>query len=177
MHLQPAKTAMPEPSDHADRRNLVESILAAIPGFHGYLEKENRRESDRLQRQWLADRLQRAKRGIDRFSRPLADTGQLDLLPEVDRARGRLDRLIARIRGAMAGYSGFFDLVRVDERMLDRVYRHDLNLMRDVDDLGEAVENLARAEKPADCLAQIHEAVDALDAKWDERTDILTGLE
>lgn len=77
----------------------------------------------------------------------------------------------------MAGYSGFFDLVRVDERMLDRVYRHDLNLMRDVDDLGEAVENLARAEKPADCLAQIHEAVDALDAKWDERTDILTGLE
>jgi len=114
---------MPEPKEHTEKRNIVETILRYIPGFRGYLEKEYRRDSDHLQREWLADRLQRSKRAIDQFSRPLADAGKIDLLPEVDRLRGKLDTLIARIRGAMRGYSGFFDLVRVDEALLDRVYQ------------------------------------------------------
>ena len=95
---------MPEPEDHAAKRNLIESVLRYIPGFRGYLEKEYRRESDELQRDWLADRLQRAKRAVDELSRPLADAGNIDLLPKIDRMRGSLDKLIARIRGAMQGY-------------------------------------------------------------------------
>ena len=51
---------MPEPRQHAQSRGWIESILRRIPGFKGYLEKEYRRDSDALQRTWLADRLQRA---------------------------------------------------------------------------------------------------------------------
>ena len=101
---------MLDPSEHAEDRNFIETILRYIPGFRGYLEKEYRRESDELQRDWLADQLTRSKRAIGDLSRPLADAGQIDILPEIDRLRGRLDKLIARIRGAMQGYSGFFDL-------------------------------------------------------------------
>ncbi len=90
---------MPEPREHTINRNLVESVLRYIPGFRGYLEKEYRRASDDLQRVWLADRLQRSKRAIDELTRPLVDAGQIDLLPQVDRLRGRLDKLIGRIRG------------------------------------------------------------------------------
>ncbi len=53
---------MPEPRQHAQSRGWIESIGRRIPGFKGYLEKEYRRDSDALQRTWLADRLQRAKR-------------------------------------------------------------------------------------------------------------------
>ncbi|MCA9155583.1 MAG: hypothetical protein KDA38_12380, partial [Planctomycetales bacterium] len=56
-----------DPAAHRDRRNLVESVLNWIPGFHGYLQKEYRRESDYLARTWLADRLQRAKRPLDEY--------------------------------------------------------------------------------------------------------------
>jgi len=136
---------MPEPKEHTEHRNWLETILRYIPGFRGYLEKEYRRDSDELQREWLADRLQRSKRAIDDFTRPLADAGQIDALPQVDRLRGRLDKLIARIRGAMQGYSGFFDLVRVREDLLDRVYEHDLGLMRRVDALSQAIEGLPDA--------------------------------
>jgi len=168
---------MPEPIKHTEKRNFVESILRYIPGFRGYLEKEYRRDADALQRQWLTDRLTRAKRAIEHFARPLADAGKIDLLPEVDRIRGRVDTLIARIDGAMRGYSGFFDLVRVKEDLLDRVYQHDLQLMQDVDALGDAIEQLPSAEDPAANLAALHTSLDDLNEKWDQRNDILAGLE
>ena len=167
---------MPEPKEHAERRNWIETILRYIPGFRGYLEKEYRRESDELQREWLADRLQRSKRAIDELTRPLADAGQIDALPQVDRMRGRLDKLIARIRGAMQGYSGFFDLVRVREDLLDRVYEHDVGLMEQVDALGQAIEQLPE-QQGVISVTDLLERIDALEQKWDMREDMLKGLE
>jgi len=169
---------MPEPKDHAKHRNLIESILRYVPGFRGYLEKEYRRDSDELGREWLADRLQRSKRAIDELARPLADAGKIDLLPQLDRLRGRLDKLIARIRGAMQGYSGFFDLVRVREDLLDRVYEQDLGLMEHVDALGRAIEELPeRQHRIAETVADLSEKIDALERQWDIREGMLQGLE
>ena len=169
---------MPEPKDHAKHCNVIESILRYIPGFRGYLEKEYRRDSDELGREWLADRLQRSKRAIDQLTRPLADAGKIDLLPQVDRLRGRMDKLIARIRGAMQGYSGFFDLVRVREDLLDRIYEHDLGLIEEVDSLGRAIEELPeRQHRIAETVADLSEKIDALERQWDVREDMLKGLE
>jgi len=169
---------MPEPKEHAEHRNWLETILRYIPGFRGYLEKEYRRDSDELQREWLADRLQRSKRAIDDLTRPLADAGQIDALPQVDRLRGRLDKLIARIRGAMQGYSGFFDLVRVREDLLDRVYEHDVGLMQRVDALGQAIEELPEApDRIPKTVSDLLEQIDALEQQWDVREDMLKGLE
>ena len=169
---------MPEPRDHTESRGIIETVLRYLPGFRGYLEKEYRRESDDLQRDWLADRLQRSKRAIDELTRPLADAGQIDLLPQVDRVRGRLDKLIGRIRGAVQGYSGFFDLVRVDEELLDRVYEHDVALMGQVDALARAVEELPeKQEKLAALLPDLLRQTDELERLWDVREDMLKGLE
>ena len=169
---------MPEPKEHAEHRNLIETILRYVPGFRGYLEKEYRRESDELARQWLADRLQRSKRAIDDLARPLADAGQIDALPQIDRLRGRLDKLIARIRGAMQGYSGFFDLVRVREDLLDRVYEHDIGLMQEVDALGRAIEELPdEQDRIAARMPDLLDRIDALERHCDVRQDMLAGLE
>jgi hypothetical protein len=169
---------MRDPSEHAQDRNWVEEILRVIPGFRGYLEKEYRRESDELQRDWLADRLTRSKRAIGDLTRPLADAGQIDVLPQIDRLRGRLDKLIARIRGAMQGYSGFFDLVRVDEPLLERVYDHDSVLIAQVDALAAAIEQLpGRPDEIPAALPDLHHQIDELERQWDQREDMLEGLE
>jgi hypothetical protein len=169
---------MPEPRDHAETRNWVETILRRIPGFRGYLEKEYRRESDELQRQWLADRLHRAKRAIDEAARPLVETGQIDLMPQVDRLRGRLDKLIWQLRSAVQGYSGLFDLVRVDQAMLDRVYEVDVAVMDEAQALAEAIESLpSRVESLASALPELLNQIDNLETQWGARNDILKGLE
>ncbi len=167
-----------DPSQHAEDRNPVETLMRSIPGFRGYLEKGYRREADTLQRQWLADRLERSKRRLDQVTGPLGNAGRIDVLPQVDRLRGRLDRTIARIRGAMPGYSGFFDLVQVDEELLDRVYQFDVNLMDQVGALAELAERLpAEPDAIAAALPELHRRVDAFETSWDEREDILAGLE
>lgn len=169
---------MPDPAEHFEKRNALESLLRQIPGFRGYLEKEYRRDADALQRTWLADRLQRSKRALDELARQWTDAGRLDGLGEVDRARGRLDKLIGRMRGAMRGYSGFFDLVQVDEALLDRIYGHDSALVEDVLALADAVEKLpAQADEAPEALSGVIGQIEAIGRKWDLREDMLRGVE
>jgi hypothetical protein len=168
----------PDAKHHMQNRNWFETILHYIPGFRGYLQKENRRESDELQRNWLAGRLQSSKRGLNDYARMLTDAGNLDALAHVERVRQRLDKLINRITSAMQGYSGVFDLVRVREDVLDRVYAHDASLIEDVNALAEAVEKLpTRPDPPATLAAQLLKMIDDLDEAWDQRDDILKGME
>jgi len=169
---------MPEPIRHTENRGQIETLLRRIPGFRGYLEKEYRRESDELQREWLADRLQRSKRGLDAYALQLADAAKIDTLPMVDRLRSRLDRLISRIRGAMQGYSGFFDLVQVDEALLDRVYEYDVALMEDVATLADQIDALAgRAEEADQLVPPLLGEIQKIEEAWDRREDVLKGLE
>jgi hypothetical protein len=170
---------MPEPIEHAENRGVIESILMWIPGFRGYLRKDNRREADELQRNWLADRLERGKRGLNELARRLTDRGQIDALGEVERLRANLDKVIARVRGAMQGYSGFFDLVEIDEEVLDRIYHFDASLMERVADVADRLEALGTyAEQAAgETLAEVRRKVAEIDAAWDEREDLLSGIE
>jgi hypothetical protein len=145
---------MPEPRQYVEQRTALETLVGWIPGFHGYLEKEYRRDSDALQRKWLADRLQRSKRAIDAIALRLADAGQLPLLPLCDRLRASVDHLIARIRGAWEGYTGVFDLVKVDTTLLDKLYDHDVGLMHSVEEFVTLLEKLAGMPPSADAIAK-----------------------
>ncbi len=168
---------MPQPKDHAVERNFLETVLRYVPGFQGYLEREYRRESDELQRNWLADRLQRSKRAIDDLARQLADAAQIDVLPQIDRLRARLDRLAGRIRGAMQGYSGFFDLVRIDVSLLDRVYEHDAALNEQVDAFAQAAEQLAgKQDQVSTAASELLRRIDEVERHWDAREDMLKGV-
>ncbi len=143
---------MPEPKFYVEHRNALTNLVGWIPGFHGYLEREYRRDSDALERSWLVDRLQRSKRATDAVSLRLADAGKLAVLPQCDRLRAKTDELIARIRGAWEGYTGVFDLVKVDQALLDRVYDHDVALMHAVDEYVGMTERLAGLPPSGDAL-------------------------
>lgn len=168
---------MPDPKDHYRNRGFLEELGRKIPGFRGYLEREYRRDSDALERQYLADRLQGSKRGLDDVMRALVEAGQVDSLPQFERVRARLDKLIGRIRGAMRGYSGMFDLVHIDEAVLDRVYEHDAGMIEAVDALAERIEAWPQSTgDPAAAVADVLRQIDALETTWDGGDEILKGL-
>ncbi len=168
---------MIDPRQHAEGRGAIETILRNVPGFRGYLEKEYRRESDALARAWLVDQLDLGKRALDNWGRALVDAGQIDALPQIDRVRSRTDKVMSRIKGAVHGYSGFFDFVKVDEELLDDVYEHDLSTITEVDAFVEAVKSAAESgESPLAAMAEMLSRLDALEQKWDERSNLLNGL-
>ena len=122
-------------------QNFLEKIASKIPGFKGYRDKERRREADRISREHMAVQLEGAKKDLDTLAANASRVGALDAINDIETARKRLDKVAARIRYADRGYAGFFDAVKVDDAMLDRVYRFDLALLAGV---GEARES-ARA--------------------------------
>ena len=95
------------------QRNWLEQILLKIPGFQGYLEKENRREADHLLRQHLAGRLAEAKRRLNDRILMLTNTGRMCWLQRLNPASSLLEKLEGRVRFARHGYSGFFDAAKV----------------------------------------------------------------
>jgi hypothetical protein len=168
---------MPDPREHNRQRGAVEELMGRIPGFHGYLERAFRRESDALLRQHLASRLELAKQNLDTTARTLADSAQIDSLPQIDRVRAKLDRVIGRLRGAMRGYSGVFDLVRIDEATLDSVYSFDMALCEKIETAVTRSDSGGSSPAPtAADLAGMSAQVDEIEQACDKRDEILKGL-
>lgn len=169
---------MPDPMRHAENRNWFESLVRMIPGFHGYLEKQYRRESDALARKWLADRLDRGKKGLDELMRELVEAGRLPDLNKCERLRTKIDKLVGRYRSAPAGYSGLFDFVKVREDRLDQVYALDVAMMEGIDKLSNTLEKLGSDLENVDIrIKQLTEEVESADKQFDKRAELLNGLE
>jgi hypothetical protein len=147
-------------------QGALEQIANAIPGFRGYRDRELRRDADRLEREHLAGRLEECKKPLNEAAATVSRSGNLDGINDIEAARKRLDKVIARVRHADRGYSGFFDAVKVEEATLARVYEFDLGLAAQVDQI------LAATGDVRALLASI----DALDARFAERESILAGI-
>ena len=163
------------------QQNVLERIMNAIPGFKGYREKELRRDADKLQREHLADLLEDAKKHLNQVSTDISRSGNLSAMNDVETARKRLDKVIARIRWADRGYGGFFDTVKVDEAMLERVYAFDLSLIEHVDRIravaaGKSVDPSGGAMPPDLRVQRLIEEIDAVDARLADREAILSGV-
>ncbi len=157
-------------------QNALEKLMNAIPGFKGYREKELRRDADGLQREHLAKQLEGGKRALDEVALAATRGGSLDAINDVETARKRLDRVVARIRYADRGYAGFFDTVKVDEAALERVYQFDLGLVTSVDAIMQAARETAGAPDTQAALRRLITQIDALDQGLGQREQILSGL-
>ena len=127
-------------------RNFLEKLADKIPGIAGYRERDARRETDRRLREYLARRLEEGRESLSGLRRVILDGGKLDLLDEVGRLDGTLQRAVASLRFADSGYSGLFDQVKIREEELDRIYAYDEALVGTVQDLSEGLRRLAQAQ-------------------------------
>jgi len=163
-------------------RGLLERIMGYIPGYHGYKEKELRRESDRLVRMEAVNRLKAAKTAM---RRAFANPAMVQKLAGEDTYRyealnSRMDRVTQRIDRAVAGYQGVFDAVKVKEDKLDSVLQHDVSLIEKADGIKADCEKLSKMQPGNEDWSA---AMDALISKVEEydslinsRTEILRGL-
>ena len=157
------------------RRNLLERITAKIPGFSGYLEREMRREVDKMQRDYLAGQVDRARQALQATIRVWSRSGNLANLDLASSAEKLLDRFANRIRHADYGYTGFFDAVKIWEEELDRLYEFDLALAERVEDLASRIESLPRTAAEEDVQALLDAAEEA-DRAFDERATVFEDV-
>lgn len=163
-------------------RSLLEKIMGYIPGYRGYKEKELRRESDRLVRMEVVNRLKAAKTA---FRRNFASPSAVQKLSGDDTYRfeafnSRLDRVTQRIDKAVAGYAGMFDAIKVKEDKLDSVIKYDVSLIEKADSVKADVEKTVSIEPATDewrtAMDAVVSKIEELDSLVNERSNLLRGL-
>ena len=163
----------------AGNRNPIEELLLKIPGFQGYLNKQYRRESDKLHRSYLAQKLDETKTHINDVKVELVDDGKIFSLDKIDNVLDKLDTVISRIKYADRGYSGFFDTNKIEDRELEMIHQLDLALVEYVTGVETAVSKLSAEQDDKELKAAIKEAVKAIQVltdKFAERDNIVSGV-
>jgi hypothetical protein len=113
-------------------RGTLERLIARVPGFRGYLDREGRRQADKLLRDAGAVRLERVVRDLS----AVIAKSSLEEIGELQELVTQVEKLRAELRFADRGYSGFFDELKLDgEAALDAVYTQDERIVEQVDEV------------------------------------------
>ena len=108
-----------------ESKNWFERMAEHIPGYKGYKDKELRREADKTQRLFVAERLDSVLARLDSVKLDLVNRADLDKLGLIDVTTRKLRTVADKIRFADYGYAGLFDTDKVDEAVLDQLYQFD----------------------------------------------------
>ncbi|MGD8506352.1 MAG: hypothetical protein PVF15_06775 [Candidatus Bathyarchaeota archaeon] len=165
-----------------EEMRLSERILAELPGFRGYKEKELRRESDKLLRNHVYRKLMEARKDLKEVFQRLSDRHLHEVLTEMDRFLMRFDRVSEKINHASYGYAGFFNIAKVDEEKLDNMITFDNQLLGYVETIinetndfkGEVMKE--KLEKTGDHIQTLNNSLESLEEKFDERQEVILGV-
>jgi len=122
-----------------------ESLMAKIPGYKGYKQKEMRREADKLLRMDVAGKLEDQRKRVSELQMEFVTGGQIEKLDDLERVVMKMQLLIDRLKTASYGYAGLFDAVKVKEEELDALYEFDNSLLDSVSQIATAVDKLTSA--------------------------------
>jgi hypothetical protein len=123
-------------------QDIFKKLLGKIPGFKGYIERSNRRASDKLLRDLIANRFEEQWKNISALQRQVISDGAIEFVDDLEGAAIKLRQFIDRVRNAAYGYSGFFDAVKINEEELTRIYQYDLTMLDMVDEVKSSVDNV-----------------------------------
>ena len=125
-----------------DEQDFFKKILSKIPGFNGYVERNERRTADKLLRETIADHFETLWQQISGVQRSMIANAGIDNVNELEAAALKLRQFIDRIRTASYGYAGFFDAVKIKTEELNTIYQYDLKMLEMEGEVGRAIDNV-----------------------------------
>jgi len=167
----------------SDGRDLgfLEKAMRLIPGYKGYKSKEERRDNDQLFRTGLVNRLDRLRTEVNEIPAGLRGPAALKSVTDFGRISKRLERVTDEIRFAARGYRGWFDMHKVHEDELNKLYVFDISLIENIDELEESFKVLkAAAAAGSDLQESIDKMVEILiefSNKMSQRSELMIDLE
>lgn len=159
-------------------KGTMGEILLHVPGFKGYLKAEYRREADKKQRDYLADRLKGARKALEAVKTVLSQKAIFGPLKQLESLTDRIYRVTSQIEQADRGYSGFFASNVIDDRKLQEIYQIDLDLVSEVEALEVAVRGVdgsAPESEVTRAMQDVEVRIGTLDQKFEQRKLVLRG--
>jgi hypothetical protein len=123
-------------------KDWLSKIISKIPGFKGYMERADRRMSDKLLRENIANSFEVLYQRISSLQKDLISQGGLAYIDDMESAAIKLRQFIDRVRTASYGYAGIFDAIKIKETELTQVYEYDAVLLGMADEISRAIDNV-----------------------------------
>ncbi|RME28464.1 MAG: hypothetical protein D6806_02845 [Deltaproteobacteria bacterium] len=151
-----------------------------LPGYRGYREREDARNSDKKLRAWLSERLRQSRFRYDDIKADLTRRGNLELMNPAEKVTQLLGRVTDRIRYANYGFSGrWFGKDKIDADRLKRVEEFDKGLVELVEQVEKDINALALFDGDADisaALGTLAGQLNSIEQHLQRREEILREL-
>ncbi len=162
------------------KENFLEKITRIIPGYDGYVNRDNSRELDTILRNTLATKLDANHVKLKNVVLNLSQRGKLFESDGIDKLDKKLQLCTAKFKSAARGYSGAFDVVKVKEDKLNQLYQFDASLLNNVDVISDACTAMDNNSKQnvdikAD-MEKVSQLADDLIKLFDDREQILNTV-
>jgi hypothetical protein len=154
-------------------------LASYIPGFGGYVERQNRRDADQLLRQTVAQRFEEQWKRASQLQEEMVSSGLIAYVDDMEKAAIQLRTFIDRISHAPRGYSGLFDAVKINEKELEAIYRFDAAFFELAEQVARANDNVEaslgdEAALPA-AIRNLVTLARLANETYDKRTEAITG--
>ena len=113
-----------------------------IPGFKGYIERQNRRDADKLLRDTVARRFDEQWQRASQIQVDMVSNGMIQYVDDMEKAALKLRTFIDKLATAPRGYSGLFDAVKINEKELEAIYQYDAAFFDLAEQVGRALDNV-----------------------------------
>lgn len=159
-------------------RGSLERLVARIPGFRGYQDKQARRTADRMLRDYIVGQLDERLRRLVRIEKLILDNLGMSFMPRTRDAKGKLQLYRDKIATAAPKYDGMWAQMKIEGEQLAEIYSFDEAQILYVEKIDLALEQLQEAvlEKEGveaaifELDGLVNEAIDAFAL----RDDVLT---
>jgi hypothetical protein len=118
------------------------SLASHIPGFKGYVERQNRRDADKLLRDTVVRRFDEQWKRASQLQVDMVSQGLIAYVDDMERAALQLRTFIDKMSTAPRGYSGLFDAVKINEKELEAIYQYDAAFFDLAEQVGRALDNV-----------------------------------
>ena len=158
-----------------------EKLLKLIPGYHGYKNKEERRETDRMVREKAMRELQQAEEKLIEALEPAVDSGDSKLMSMLEKARGEVRNFVTKLKNAEHGYKPGWNIVSIREKELEAAISVDAEMVLEAIEIKKIAEDVADkafiGEDVVGMVRDVLKRVSVLKKKFAERADILSGTD
>jgi len=123
-------------------KDLFKKIVSKIPGFGGYVERQTRRDADKLLRETIAKRFEVQGKRLSALQREMINMGAIASLDDLEAAAIKLRIFIDRVRRAPRGYSSLFEAVKINQEELGILYQYDAAMLEMADEVARSIDNV-----------------------------------
>ncbi len=124
------------------QQDPFKKLASFIPGFSGYIDRQNRRDADKLLRDTVARRFEEQWKRASHIQTDMVSNGMIAYVDDMEKAAIQLRTFIDKITTAPRGYSGLFDAVKINEKELESIYQFDFAFFDLGEQVGRALDNV-----------------------------------